>query len=66
MSFSRDLPDSGIEPPSPESPALAGKFFYRRVTWEAQNKHCLGLKKEEGTVEIHSLTDFTFLKKVLN
>ena len=27
ISFSRDLPDSGIKPASPEAPALAGGFF---------------------------------------
>ena len=27
MSFSRDLPDPGIEPASPVSPALAAGFF---------------------------------------
>ena len=27
MPSSRDLPDSGTEPPSLKSPALAGKFF---------------------------------------
>ena len=31
MSFSRDLPDPGIEP---VSPALAGGFFNHRTTWE--------------------------------
>ena len=30
-----DLPNSGIEPTSPASPALAGRFFlYRRAIWE--------------------------------
>ena len=29
-----DLPDPGIEPRSPESPALAGGFFTTSVTWE--------------------------------
>ena len=29
-----DLPDPGIEPSSPESPALAGRFFTARATWE--------------------------------
>ena len=31
-----DLPDSGIEPTSLVSPALAGKFLTTRATWEAQ------------------------------
>ena len=29
------LPDQGIEPASPESPALAGEFFTTGATWEA-------------------------------
>ena len=29
-----DLPDPGIEPASPVSPALAGGFFTTRATWE--------------------------------
>ena len=28
-----DLPDPGIEPMSPASPALGGEFFTARVTW---------------------------------
>ena len=34
-SFSGDLPDLGVEPMSPESPALAGRFF----TTEPPGKH---------------------------
>ena len=30
-----DLPDPGIEPNSPASPALAGGFCYHGATWEA-------------------------------
>ena len=30
-----DLPDPGIEPVSPTSPALAGGFFTTSTTWEA-------------------------------
>ena len=35
-----DLPNPGIEPASPKSPALAGKILYHWATWEApkQNK----------------------------
>ena len=29
-----DLPDPGIEPASPVSPALAGGFFYQWATWD--------------------------------
>ena len=31
-----DLPHPGIEPASLMSPALAGRFFTARATWEAQ------------------------------
>ena len=30
-----DLPNSGIKPISPVSPALAGEFFTNSATWEA-------------------------------
>ena len=29
-----DLPDPGVEPTSPTSPALAGMFFTTNATWE--------------------------------
>ena len=32
-----DLPDSGIEPASLMSPALAGRFFTTSTTWEARD-----------------------------
>ena len=35
MPSSGDLPDPGIEPASPESPALAGGFFITSKTGEA-------------------------------
>ena len=35
VSSCRDLPDSGIEPGSLMSPALAGGFFTTSTTWEA-------------------------------
>ena len=34
---SEGLPDPGIEPASPTSPALTGRFFTASATWEAQN-----------------------------
>ena len=37
ISSSRSLPDAGIEPASPASPALAGGFFTTRATWKAQS-----------------------------
>ena len=39
---SGDLPDPGVEPSSPVSPALAGRFFTSSVIWEAhthRHKH---------------------------
>ena len=33
ISYSRDLPDSGIKPESLTSPALAGRFFAINATW---------------------------------
>ena len=33
-----DLPDPEMEPTSPVSPALAGRFFTINITWEDQNK----------------------------
>ena len=41
-----DLPDPGIEPASPTSPALAGGFFTTSSTWEACNRTLLTHKKE--------------------
>ena len=35
ISFSRDLPNPGIESMSLKSPALAGRFFITSTTWEA-------------------------------
>ena len=34
ISFSKDLPDPGIEPALLKSPALAGRFFTTSTTWE--------------------------------
>ena len=33
-----DLPDPGIDPKSPVSPALAGGFFATSTTWEAPRR----------------------------
>ena len=35
VAMPRDLPDPGIEPTSLKPPALAGRFFTTRATWEA-------------------------------
>ena len=41
ISFSRDLPDPGIEPMTLASTALAGPVFTIGVTWEALSSHIL-------------------------
>ena len=41
ISFSRDLPDPGIEPMRFASTALAGIVFTIGVTWEALSSHIL-------------------------
>ena len=40
-----DLPDTGLEPASPVSPALAGKFFTHSSTWDAPSFIIISLKK---------------------
>ena len=35
ISYSRVIPDPGIEPVSLASPALAGRFFTNYIIWEA-------------------------------
>ena len=37
ISFSRDLPDPGVEPMSLVCPALAGGFFTTTATWEPRH-----------------------------
>ena len=37
-----NLPNPGIEPESPASPALAGRFFTTSTTWEALVHVCMG------------------------
>ena len=39
ISSSRDLPNPGIKPTSPASPALAGRFFTMSTTWGAPYMH---------------------------
>ena len=41
-----DLPDSGIEPTSLKSPALAGRFFTTSATREAQTFKMVHVKKK--------------------
>ena len=42
LSAAGDLPNPGIKPVSPESPALAGRFFTISTTWEALYDPCNG------------------------
>ena len=42
-----DLPDLGIEPKSPVSPALAGGFFTTRATWDGKPDLICGIYKVE-------------------
>ena len=41
---SGDLPNQGIEPTSPGSPALTGRFFTTSATWEAQTVSIISSK----------------------
>ena len=46
------LPDPGIKPASPMSPALAGSFFTTSATWEAQsNRGCCNLHTQHLITE---------------
>ena len=44
MPSPEDLPNSGIKPVSPMSPALAGAFFTTSTTWEALSLHWCQIK----------------------
>ena len=46
-----DLPDSGTEPASFMSPALAGSFFTISASWEAQKKHHEPIKPGSSHVD---------------
>ena len=47
-----DLPNPGIEPTSPEYPALAGGFFTTSIPWEAQ----IPVKESESEISLLYLT----------
>ena len=47
MASSRDLPDPGIKPTSPVSPALADGFFTASATWEAHGKREQNVKPDK-------------------
>ena len=53
ISSSRDLPNPGIKPTSLMPPALAGRFFSTRATWET-------LSPAPGTVNKYLLNERTF------
>ena len=43
-----DIPDPGIKPRSPSSPALASRFFYHCPNWKAPTRaYYLAIKKNE-------------------
>ena len=42
-----DLPDPGIEPRSPASPAMAGGFSTTSATWKAQVNNYKSMNKWE-------------------
>ena len=46
-----DLPDPGIEPTSPVSPALADRFFTTSATWEAPEKENKQIKMTVSMAE---------------
>ena len=56
-----DLPDPGIEPVSPVSPAFAGRFFTTSATWEAHtfvliclsSERKVGVTSKNGYVTLH-------------
>ena len=58
LSYSRDLPNSGIEPTSPASPASAGGFFITSTAWKAQTCDPLALLVNVGwkNVQCRSLS----------
>ena len=47
-----DLPDPGIEPTAPVSPALGGKFLTTSATWEAL---------EPGSLKINFVAFFNII-----
>ena len=47
--FCRDLPDPGIEPTPPRSPALAGRLFTTRATREAAERCSQAPSKGPGS-----------------
>ena len=56
ISFSRDLPNSGIEP---TSPVLAGGFFTTLVTWEAPQTYTVLYVKLEKLCPADTLFELT-------
>ena len=54
ISFSRGLPDPGIEPASPESSALAGGFF----TTEPPGKPCIVLEQQKRRLLLFSFVSW--------
>ena len=57
-----DLPDPGIEPAALKPPALSGRFFTTRATWEAQQ---LLAQSNKATVYINT-SNGKFLRSLMN
>ena len=56
------LPDPGIHPVSPRSPALAGGFFYHWATWEAQLQ---GIGPPKDRMSLRPLSHYTLFLPAL-
>ena len=58
-----NLPDPGIEPASPVSPALAGRFFTTSATWEAPASASLRIfpPKNEISLPYSPSVSYTFI-----
>ena len=51
-----DLPDPGMEPKTLVSPALAGRFFTTRATWEARD--CMKVKDSQSCLTLGNPMDY--------
>ena len=60
-----DLPNSGIKPVSPMSPALAGRFFTISTTWEAPIHFIYISKINQSCIDILLSMGFSPLPKMI-
>ena len=51
MSYSRDLPNPGMEPRTPVPPALAGRSFTTSATWEAHVHVCTHTVEYDSSIK---------------